>query len=342
MDKIQYISPSLFYYWEKCPLQAILSKQSAIISVFPKHPDADLGTIIHKFLEKQNVWEIYTVEKFEKKWAEEISIINKKYQADILQKNYFPIQWNSRYYTVKKHSLCKRIISRTKKEIVEINPKSRHEYEKWINSDTIGGKIDFLVIENSEIKQIVDFKTGNIYESIKNKPQLKEVYRQQLALYCAVIIERQEFIPELFIETMDGNRVNVCLERGYIETLKKKAELLKSKINSAIETNTINSLSNCSLENCGNCNYRPFCEGYKSSLINNLIGKNIDIKGKILKNELNEVLIETKKCYFVIKKIKQSDKYKLNYECEIYNLYFPKKEENNLHETLNTVIIYAE
>jgi hypothetical protein len=342
MDKVEYISPSLFYYWEKCPLQAVLSKQSKIKSVFPKHPDADLGTIIHKFFEKQNDWKIDSVEKFDKKWAEEIALINQKYQEDILQHNYFPIQWYSKYYAVKKNSLRNKIISKSTKEIVQPTSHIKFEYEKWISNDSIGGRIDYVISENDEIKQIVDFKTGNIFDINGNKIQLKEIYKQQLALYCAAILEKQEFIPEAIIETLDGKRVKVCLEKEYIEILSNKVKQLKNKINTAIETNTINLLSNCNFENCCNCNYRPFCEEYKTTLINNLIGKKIDIKGKITKIESNEVVIETTKSNFTLKKIIHIDKYKLNYECEIYNLYFPENEENYLYETINTVIIYAE
>jgi len=342
MDKIQYISPSSFYYWEKCPLQAVMSKVYSTYAIFPRHPDADLGSLIHKFYEKQSEWDIDSVNKFNAKWNEAIVEINKQYKEDNLQYNYYPIQWHSKYYALKKHFLCKKLIPIEKKDKVETNAQVQYLYEQWINNDIIGGKIDLLVKENGIIKQIIDFKTGNIYEKGDNKLQIKEIYKQQLALYCAVILKKQDFTPDIFIETINGKRVKIEIENEYIEALTNKVRLLKNKINSAIETDTTNLLSNCNLENCGHCSFRPYCEIYKSTLFNNKNGLNIDIKGRVTETKTNEITIETTNNYFVIKKIKHCDKYKLNKEYEIYNLYFPESEENYLYETINTVIRYAE
>jgi RecB family exonuclease len=341
MDKIQYISPSAFYYWEKCSFQAVLSKQPTCNSFFPKHPDADLGSLIHKFYEKQNEWNIESLENFNSKWNDEISKINKQYQSDKLQCNFYPIQWHSKYYAIKKQLLCKNLILRKKKEVEEPTAAQvQYLYEKWINNEIVGGKIDLIVKENDKIKQIVDFKTGNIYEKNGKKIQLKEVCKQQLALYCAVILEQQDFMPDLFIETMDGKKVKIEIEKEYIETLVYKVISLKEKINSAIETNTINSLANCNSENCEHCNYRPYCEIYQSTFTNKKIGSRIDIKGRIIEIKANEVIIGTNNNRFTIKKIKEIEKYVLENKCNIYNLYFPENEDNLLYETINTVIEY--
>jgi hypothetical protein len=99
MDKVQYISPSSFYYWEKCPLQAVLSKQTT--KFFQNSPDADLGSLIHRFYEKNNKWNISSVESFNTKWKTEIEILNNQLQHS----NYYPIQWNAKYYTIKKPKL---------------------------------------------------------------------------------------------------------------------------------------------------------------------------------------------------------------------------------------------
>lgn len=343
MDKIQYISPSLFYYWEKCPLQSVLSKQPTGNSFFPKHPDADLGSLIHKFYEKQNEWNIDSLESFNSKWNYEISKINKQYQSDKLQCNYYPIQWNSKYYAIKKQLLCKNIILREKKGAEEPTAQIQYLYEKWINNDIVGGKIDLIVKENNKIEQIIDFKTGNIYEKTGKKFQLKEVYKQQLALYCAVILERQDFMPDLYIETMNGKRVKIKVDIEYIEILMNKAKSLKEKINSAIETNTTNLLANCNSENCEYCNYRPYCEIYKTTFMNQKIGSRIDIEGCIIGVKTTEVIVEkSNKNRFVIKNVKNIANYKVDIKCKIYNLYFPENENNWLYETLSTVIKYEE
>jgi hypothetical protein len=342
MGNIQYISPSAFYYWEKCPLQAVLAKQFRGETIFPKHPDADLGSLIHKFYEKQNEWNINTVEKFNAKWHEEISAINTKYKNDNLQKFYYPIQWHSKYYAVKKKLLCTKLISKEKKSRESGSIDIQYLYEQWISNNVIGGKIDLQIIQNGEVKQVVDFKTGNIYEKRDQIIEIKESYKQQLALYCAIILEKQNFIPELFIETIDGIRVKIEIDRAYINELINKASLLKVKINDAINGNKTQLLSNCNSDICPRCNYRPYCNEYKSTLINKKNGVNIDIKGKIVETKGNELTIDTGSDLFVIKKIKRIDNYKINSECEVYNLYFPENEENLLYETINTVVKYAE
>ena len=58
MKPIKFISPSNFSYWENCPLRAIFSNEYKDQIFFPKHPDADLGRIIHSFYENKNKWRI--------------------------------------------------------------------------------------------------------------------------------------------------------------------------------------------------------------------------------------------------------------------------------------------
>lgn len=341
MDNIQYISPSQFYYWEKCPLQAVLSKLSSTKLFFPVQPDADLGSLIHKFYDRQNEWGIDSVEKFNEKWKDEIDKLNRQYQSNELQEGYYSIQWNAKYYAIKKQLLCNTLLAKKSKVKEDITKDVKYLYEQWISNEIIGGKIDLLVKENDIVKQIIDFKTGNIYQKVDKKIRLKEVYKQQLALYSAVIIEDQDFMPELLIETIDGKQIKIEAPREYIESLTSRARFLKNKINSSIVNNTTETLANCNSENCGYCNYRPLCKSYKSTLINNRIGFRIDLCGIITNIKTNEIVIETTNNHYIIKNIRDIFKYQVNSKCEIYNLYFPDDSDNFLFETINTVIRYV-
>lgn len=341
MDKIQYISPSSFYYWEKCPLMAVLSKLPDSEWFSSKHPDVDLGTIIHRFYEKQNEWQIDSYEKFNIKWHAEINELNKCYKENDLQNIFFPIQWHANYYAVKKILLSNKLLSK----IVyskENESGVQYIYEQWVNNDFIGGKIDLLVKEDGIVRQIIDFKTGKIFEKEDKTIRLKEVYKQQLGLYLAVVLENQEFIPDVFIEKMDGDRVKVEIEMPYIEALRVKAKLLKDIINSALHNNLTEALGNCNSENCGYCFHRHKCNVYKKTLMNRKIGSRIDLYGKIIEVKPNEIIIETNLEKFEIMKIKNVDGYILNNQCEIYNLYYPENDNNVLFETLNTVVKYVE
>jgi hypothetical protein len=264
MDKIKYISPSSFYYWEKCPLKGLYSKQPEYKLDVPNNPNMDLGTLIHKFHEKCKEWGIQSQSDFSKKWDDEIKSINERYQNKDLQRLFFPIQWHSKYYAVKKKLLCQSLI----KKISIENSDSRNNYcylfEEWVNNNDIGGYVDLIIKEGDKVTQIIDFKTGNIYEKKGNSLQVKEVYKQQLALYCAIIMERQDTLPNLYLELIDGKKIAVDVDLEYISSVSARAKKLKEKINSAIDMKSIDSLAVCDIENCKFCNYKLYCVQYQN------------------------------------------------------------------------------
>ncbi|PCH70317.1 MAG: hypothetical protein COC06_05375 [Bacteroidales bacterium] len=88
---VKYISPSSFYYWEKCPLIAVYSKIYSSQQFFTRHPDADLGLIIHLFYEKQNEWCINSPTSFLEKWKEKIYELNRLYKKSDLQRRFYPV-----------------------------------------------------------------------------------------------------------------------------------------------------------------------------------------------------------------------------------------------------------
>ena len=341
MDKIKYISPSTFYFWERCPFQAVLSKLPESKDFFPKNPDADLGSLIHKFYEKQNKWEIDTIERFNLKWNKEINELNKFYKDNDLQSVYFPIQWHASFYTVKKLLLCNNLLAKSVDVKVETFD-FQYLYEQWINDDVVGGRVDLLVKEGDIIKQVIDFKTGRIFEKHEKKIKLKEVYKQQLALYSSVILKSQDSIPELYIEQINGKRVQVEVNLDYIKDLKQRAGQLKRKINYAIQNNTTDNLSVCNIENCENCFYRQNCKSYKNTFINKKIRQRIDILGKVSEIKSNVVTFKSQSECFEIMNIKDISKYRLNQNCEIYNLFWPENDDNKVFETINTVIKYEQ
>lgn len=339
MDKIKYISPSTFYYWERCPFQAVLSKLPESKDFFPKHPDADLGLLIHKFYEKHNEWEIDSLEEFNLKWNYEINELNKYYKDNDLQSIYFPIQWHSSFYAVKKILLCNNLIYKP----VDVKAESsdfQYLYEQWINNDVVCGRVDLLIKENDVVRQVVDFMTGEIFEKCEKTIKLKEIYKQQLALYSSVILESQDLLPELYIEQMNGKRVGVELDLNYIKELKKRAVELKNKINYTIQNDTIDSLSVCNPENCEYCFYRQNCNPYKNTFMNKRVGLRIDLIGRISDVKSNVVTVISRSGCFEIMNVRNISKYKLNYNCEVYNSFYPENDENKVFETTNTVIKY--
>ena len=89
MEPIQFIQPSQVFYWEKCPLKALFSAEYKDQPLFPKHPDSELGSLIHLFIQKRKDWAINSEESFEEKWSAEIEKIDRAYLENKLQRIYY-------------------------------------------------------------------------------------------------------------------------------------------------------------------------------------------------------------------------------------------------------------
>jgi len=339
-NKIEYISPSSFYYWEKCPLKGLLSKTYKGKQLFPKHPDSDIGTLIHKFYEMHKEWNLSSAESINLKWELEVNKINENYKSNILQSRYYPIQWHSKFYGVKKQQLCSSIL-KTQASKNYLAHKKTVVFEEWINNHYIGGYIDLVIKDGDKIQQIVDFKTGNIFEIINNRKIIKEVYQQQLALYCAVISEKQSVMPELFLETLNGHKHQIYIHSDTVKEIATRALKLKEKINKAIEGNNINSLAHCNPVNCVNCNHRMFCNDYKYLFLNKRCGKRIDLQGAVLQKGSSEILFDTGDNLFIIKNIKELKDISEGAKLSIYGLFYPNEAELILY-SMNNTIVYNE
>ena len=156
MDKIKYISPSQFVYWHDCPYRAIMSKTCSRT----QNANAELGILIHKFYEKYKEWRIDSESSFLKKWEDEIEALNIKYSS---AEDFYPIQWNSLFYVVKKNLLMRRILTTKQIQVEAATKDSVFLYEKWLNNDYIGGCADLIVKKDDIITSLVDYKTGSVY-----------------------------------------------------------------------------------------------------------------------------------------------------------------------------------
>jgi len=331
---VKYISPSSFYYWEKCPLKAVYSKIYSTHQFFPKHPDADLGSIIHQFYENQNKWDIKNLRLFNQKWEEKINELNQLYKKNELQKRYYPVQWHSKYYTIKKHSLLNTLLSKKDHLLTQSNI----VFEKWVNDDVLGGYVDLMIVEKDKVKQITDFKTGDIFETIASEKRIKEIYRTQLALYASIILKNQQTLPVFYLEDIKGTKHIIEISKNYIETVKNRAVELKRKIDTAVSNDVINSLAIQNAENCKYCNYRIVCHTYASKLMNTKIDSNIDLFGKVMKVNINEIHIEVNNRIFNVKNVKTDKIIEIGSFVSIYNLYYPDEETNILYFLKNTII----
>lgn len=342
IEHLKFIRPSSFFYWEKCPLKSVFSKQFKNQQFFPKHPDTDLGILIHSFLENKKEWKINSIAKFEEKWEIEITKIDETYKNSQLQKIYFPIKWHAKYFAVKKHLLQLSLFKESKWDWKN-NYKSLTE--EWVDDgQDIGGNIDRMILnKKGEIIKIVDIKTGNIFEIVNKKKVIKMAYIQQLVLYAYIINKQQNFYPACFIEDIKGNTYEIEINDEIVYETYKAAIKLKHKINTSIDEGNVDSLANPMPDNCSFCGFRPVCKIYKTTLINNFDNKNVDVFGEVIDvrgNKSYELKIRIEEKVLTLKNISSDQTIKHGDSIYVYNLFCPDGNSQILFAMKNTLIKY--
>lgn len=341
MEPIKFISPSSFFYWEKCPLKAIYSLEFRGQQIFPKHPDADLGSLIHAFFENKTKWNIFSLDAFEERWEMEINKLDEACKLNAIQKIYFPIKWNAKYFAVKKILLKKSLLKKIQLP-ANVIPKSI-KFEYWIDDGKdIGGKVDHMVFnEKNEILEIIDFKTGSIFEFVGKKRAIKKSYTQQLLLYAFLIKRKQSFYPKCFIQDLKGHKHNVEVNEEIATDFHKEVIELKNKINKGINENKIDQLANPIAENCLHCEFRPICPQYKVKFINNFENKFVDIYGEVTDVrgiEKLEVKIQIEGKLLILKNISTNESIKKGDIIFVYNLFCPDGNFQLLFAIKQTII----
>jgi hypothetical protein len=341
MEPIKFISPSSFYYWEKCPLKAIYFSKFRGQQIFPKHPDADLGSLIHAFFENKTKWNILSPEAFEDRWEKEINKLDEACKLNAIQKIYFPIKWNAKYFAVKKILLKKSLFKKIQLPANAIHKNIK--FEQWIDDGKdVGGKVDKMVLnEQNEIVEIIDFKTGNIFELVNKKRVVKTSYVEQLLLYAYMINIQQNFYPKCYIQDLKGNKHHVEINEVIAIDVYKKALALKNKINHGINEDQIDQLAAPNIENCYHCDYRPVCPQYQVKFINNFENTNVDIYGLVIDvkgNEKLELKIELHNKIVVLKNISAHESIKQGDIIFVYNLFCPDENSQILFAMKQTII----
>lgn len=341
MEPIKFIQPSQVFYWEKCPLKAVFSAEYKDRPLFPKHPDSELGSLIHLFYQKKKEWAINSEESFEEKWRAEIEKIDQAYLASKLQKIYYPIKWYSKYYSVKKALLKKAILKDYKHQ--KSGSAVNILREQWRDDrKDIGGKIDYMVLnDKNDVIEIGDIKTGKIFEFNGKKKVIKVSYVKQLLLYAYIIKSKQDFYPKCFIKNIGGNKHELEIDENVISLEIEKAIALKKRINKCIESSDYSSLANPILENCLNCDYRPICDQYKKKYLNSFDNKRVDIYGEVIEiwgvNKLEIKILTTIKT-ILLKGITCNDEIVIGDKIYVYNLFCPDGESQILYAMKQTII----
>jgi hypothetical protein len=118
---------------------------------------------------------------------------------------------------------------------------------------------------------------------------------------------------------------------------------LKNKINKNISEGQLDQLAIPKIENCMHCEYRPICNIYNTTNINNFENKNVDIYGVVIDVkglEKKELKIQLENKVLIIKNIYTNESIKIGDSIFIYNLFCPDGNSQILFAMKQTIIKY--
>lgn len=271
------ISPSIFTSLKRCPYKEILAKSLNNKPTLPFPASVYLGNVVHRCLELISKREIRTLEDFEIKWRELVTQMEVELKANGLL-GYIPLKQNAPRYALLKMQ-AKRKLKNTFALPGKAKKYSVYTEKKLGSKDgLLDGKLD-LLIENENYVKIVDYKSGEVYDS--ESGEIKVQYQDQLKLYAYLYFDNFKRFPTDIVvaDLMGGEHILNVSKNDCFETFEEAISLL-NEINDKIYRNQINLLANPSEENCGSCLYRPNCRYYWASKYTNR-EKLVDLKGPL-------------------------------------------------------------
>lgn len=340
-SKIKYklltrIAPSHFYAMVQCPYKVVLAEAFDRRPLIPLSPNAYIGSVFHKLMEKIAKGQI-TEETYNEAWESEIKLKEEELKQEGIT-FCLPLKKHVQNIGLKK-ILIKNQIKNSQVTPVNKNKSIEFLSEKWLQNEdgTVGGMAD-LITKSINLTSILDFKTGKLTYSMVDESGevislVKEEYEYQLKLYAQLYFINYKVYPDhLYLIDMNKNSIEINFAHEECQSLYKQAKDLLLEVNSNIQKSQFSILANCSILNCRYCLYRPACVFYHSWLpanlqVNDIIGKLVKTK-KFLNGNVNAI-IEVEEKLVSIVEIEPSfaiEKYKIGDFLGFYGL--KHKNEN--------------
>jgi CRISPR/Cas system-associated exonuclease Cas4 (RecB family) len=261
INKVNRLSPTQYNEIKLCRLRGILSANHNL-PLLPFYPSMHLGQAIHSLLEFAYKGMIKDEKELNQVWTSIIGDIEKDILKNKLESHFVPLENSVRQFHVKKI-----IAFNTVRKLIkdyDSSKKSQYETERFFQTEDgkIVGRID-LIYEKGDDAEIIDFKTGEIFEDLQELTPKKE-YQIQLKIYAALFFLKKGIWPKKLI--LAGlNQPHIEIEYKPEESLnlldKVKEEL--SQINKLrTEGLIIDEFAQPSVQSCRFCGYRPGCSVY--------------------------------------------------------------------------------
>lgn len=272
LQPLEYITPSIIAALSNCFLQAAFRANTTYTTFQP--PAVRLGTVCHALLERvasgalvglrPDSWQ----DGLEGIWQEEIS----KQESALLdseQEKHF-----GRAETWPKYALQKaRVFLRAEKLLTyqyeriqrgqqHSRSTSERPYEAY--DGRLRGRAD-VVYESSQGVELVDYKTGKIYdEDETGDSTIKELYRQQLYLYAAMHRDCTNVWPVLgHIVPLTGQPVTIDIDPLEAERIVQSAMRQMEQFNERIsQVKQYTELATPSIASCCYCSYKVYCPSF--------------------------------------------------------------------------------
>jgi len=346
--EIKRISPSQFYSMKNCAYKSLLAEAFDKKPLLPLSPNAYFGTVLHKMLELIAKGIIKSEDDFNAEFDKQMKMLE-----DDLQSNglgfYVPLKIKLKNFGLKKIQLKKHLRDEVQQSINFSSIKFHSE--KWFESQDkfIGGKVD-LVIENRNIIEIIDFKTGAITEDCLDDEgevysEVKNEYKEQLKLYAYLYYENTSRFPtNLYLVDLAKQKFPIEFSEEECKAIFNEAKNLLKKTNECVGTKSF--LAIPKQENCKYCLYRPACSFFQKKLetdfsFNDVLGKIKDVKkfqnGNVtvfLQNENKNLIIKN----FSSKIFDELNSHK-DKQIRIYNV--RKESTEFLYSITKTTMIYG-
>ncbi|VTT98804.1 Putative uncharacterized protein OS=Mesorhizobium alhagi CCNWXJ12-2 GN=MAXJ12_25733 PE=4 SV=1: PDDEXK_1 [Gemmataceae bacterium] len=264
-------SPTLAESMRSCLLRAGLSRLPGAGAYVLSNPRAWLGTAYHKVLER--------VPALARAGAEAAQLLDALWQAEItrLQQHAAAHALNARFGQPQYWRGYHLVLATVRLRAAELTPlidtssppahapAGTHREDELTSFDgKLKGKPDL-----SRENEVIDFKTGSIYESeeLDSSPVLRQAYVRQLQLYAYLLHDASgEWPARGRLYPIAGPPVEVNLNPADCTTAAQEAVLLLDRYNGlAASANDPTALASPSPDTCCWCSYKMLCPAFWGS-----------------------------------------------------------------------------
>lgn len=267
---LKYITPSRVFALERCFLQVAFGLDEQYSSYRTYSPRARLGSITHDILEKVSKgilqgknearWESSLLQL----WDEEVEKHEQEVLASESEQHYGMAERWPRYNLQKVLTIRKSLeIAASLQKSATYKSKGRWDTEKYVQAfnGKLRGRAD-AIYQSEQGTEIIDYKTGNIYDEDKNgDSHLKTDYRRQLLLYAAMYhAETGQWPIRGHIIPLVGQQVTIEIDPVTANNEVSTALSLLNQFNKSVsEDDSLLSLAQPSEQSCRYCTYKAIC-----------------------------------------------------------------------------------